>query len=107
MELWTAPTPNEVTIMVEELIEAGIDIGEVDVRQINLMQGEQFEADFVERNPNQKIPTLRHNGQDIFESCAILQYLGERLPRRCCRSIASGRSCRGVLAGGKRRPRVR
>ena len=79
MELWTAPTPNgwKVTIMVEELIEAGIDIGEVDVRQINLMQGEQFEADFVERNPNQKVPTLRHDGQDIFESCAILQYLGE------------------------------
>ena len=82
LELWTSPTPNgwKVTIMLEELIEAGVDIGEVDIRVINLMKGEQFEADFVERNPNQKIPTLRDNGRDIIESCAILQYLGEKYP---------------------------
>ncbi len=82
MELWTSPTPNgwKVTIMLEELIEAGVDIGEVDVRVINLMKGEQFADDFVERNPNQKIPTLRDNGRDIIESCAILQYLGEKYP---------------------------
>ncbi len=82
MELWTSPTPNgwKVTIMLEELIEAGVNIGEVDVRVINLMEGEQFEDDFVERNPNQKIPTLRDNGRDIIESCAILQYLGEKYP---------------------------
>ena len=82
MELWTSPTPNgwKVTIMLEELIEAGVDIGEVDVRVIDLMKGEQFEDDFVERNPNQKIPTLRDDGRDIIESCAILQYLGEKHP---------------------------
>ncbi len=82
MELWTAPTPNgwKVNIMIEELIEAGADIGEVDVRTINLGKGEQFEDDFTERNPNQKIPTLRHDGRDIFESCAILEYLGETFP---------------------------
>ncbi len=82
MELWTSPTPNgwKVTIMLEELIEAGVDIGEVDVRVINLLKGEQFEQDFIERNPNQKIPTLRDNGRDIIESCAILQYLAEKHP---------------------------
>ena len=82
MELWTSPTPNgwKVTIMLEELIEAGVDVGEVDVRVINLMKGEQFEDDFVARNPNQKIPTLRDNGKDIIESCAILQYLAEKHP---------------------------
>ena len=60
MELWTSPTPNgwKVTIMLEELVEAGIDIGEVNVRTINLMKGEQFESDFTERNPNQKIPAI-------------------------------------------------
>ncbi len=80
MELWTSPTPNgwKVSIMIEELIEAGVDIGEVDVRVIDLLKGDQFKDDFVERNPNQKIPTLRHDGRDIIESCAILQYLGER-----------------------------
>lgn len=78
MELWTSPTPNgwKVTIMLEELIEAGVDLGEMDVRVINLMQGEQFQDDFVERNPN----SLRDNGRDIIESCAILQYLGEKFP---------------------------
>ena len=45
--------------MIEELIEAGIDVGPVEVRTIDLMKGEQFEDDFTERNPNQKIPTLR------------------------------------------------
>ena len=82
MDLWTSPTPNgwKVTIMLEELIEAGIDLGEVNVRTIDLMKGEQFEADFTERNLNQKIPTLRDGGRDIIESCAILEYLGEKYP---------------------------
>lgn len=82
MDLWTSPTPNgwKVTIMIEELIEAGVDLGEVNVRTIDLMKGEQFEADFTERNLNQKIPTLRDQGRDIIESCAILQYLGEKYP---------------------------
>ena len=86
MELWTSPTPNgwKVTIMLEELIEAGALTEEftedVNVRVIDLRKGEQFEDDFVERNPNQKIPTLRHKDRDIIESCAILQYLGETFP---------------------------
>jgi len=82
MEFWTSPTPNgwKVSIMLEELIEAGIDIGRVDIRVVDLMKGEQFAEDFVERNPNTKIPTLRDEGRDIIESCAILQYLGEKYP---------------------------
>ena len=82
MELWTSPTPNgwKVSIMLEELLEADVDIGPIQVRYINLLKGEQFEDDFTERSPNQKIPALRHNGRDIFESCAILQYLGETFP---------------------------
>ena len=47
---------------------------------IDLLKGEQFETDFTDRNLNQKIPTLRHDGLDIIESCAILQYLGETFP---------------------------
>ncbi|SVC90845.1 uncharacterized protein METZ01_LOCUS343699, partial [marine metagenome] len=60
MEFWTSPTPNgwKVSIMLEELIEADVDIGEVDIRIIDLIQGEQFAEDFVERNPNTRIPTL-------------------------------------------------
>ena len=38
MELWTAATPNgwKVSIMIEELIEAGSELGEVSVRNIDL-----------------------------------------------------------------------
>ena len=82
MELWTSPTPNgwKVSIMLEELIEAGVDVGDVQVRMINLLKGDQFKDDFVERNLNSKIPILRDDGRDIIESCAILEYLGEKFP---------------------------
>ena len=41
IELWTSPTPNgwKVSIMIEELIEAGIDLGRVDIRMIDLLKG--------------------------------------------------------------------
>ncbi|GIS19485.1 MAG: hypothetical protein CM15mP120_14010 [Pseudomonadota bacterium] len=89
MELWTSPTPNgwKVSIMLEELIEAGVDIGDVQVRMINLLKGDQFKDDFVERNLNSKIPTLRDDGRDIIESCAILEYLGEKFRPHCCHWI--------------------
>jgi len=82
MQLWTSPTPNgwKVNIMIEELIEAGVDVGEVDIRMIDLMKGEQFGDDFTERSFNNKIPVLRDGDLDIMESCAILQYLGEKYP---------------------------
>ena len=72
LELWTSPTPNgwKVSIMIEELIETGVALGQVNVRMIDLLKGEQFETDFTERNLNQKIPTLRHDGLDIIESLA-------------------------------------
>ena len=56
MELWTAATPNgwKVNIMVEELIEAGIEMPEMKIRSINLSKGEQFTDEFTEKNPNQK-----------------------------------------------------
>ena len=80
MELWTSPTPNgwKVTIMLEELKEAGVVLPELSVRTIDIMKGEQFEADFTARNLNQKIPVLKDGERCIIESCAILQYLGEK-----------------------------
>jgi GST-like protein len=82
MELWTAATPNgwKVSIMLEELIEAGVDLGEVQVRAINLGKGEQFQDDFLARNPNAKIPVLKDGDLCIPESCAILHYLAEKHP---------------------------
>ena len=49
MELWTAPTPNgwKVNIMLEELVEAGVDLPEIKITNINLQKGEQFGEDFI------------------------------------------------------------
>ncbi len=82
MELWTSATPNgwKVSIMIEELIEAGIDMSHVKVRHINLAKGGQFSKEFSARNPNQKIPVLIDNEISVMESCAILHYLGEKYP---------------------------
>jgi len=82
MELWTAATPNgwKVNIMVEELVEAGIELPDLQIREINLTQGEQFTQEFTHHNPNQKIPVLIDGDLSIMESCAILQYLGEKYP---------------------------
>ena len=82
MELWTSPTPNgwKVSIMVEELREAGHALPDLRVRTIDLAAGEQFSAEFTARNPNQKIPVLIDEGTSIMESCAILQYLAEKYP---------------------------
>ena len=82
MELWTAATPNgwKVSIMIEERIEAGVNPGEVSVRNINLAKGEQFAEEFLAHNPNAKIPVLLDGERSVMESCAILQYLAEKFP---------------------------
>ncbi len=82
LELWTSPTPNgwKVTIMVEELKEAGAAVPDIEFRTINLMAGEQFADDFTARNLNQKIPVLKDGERCVIESCAILHYLAEKFP---------------------------
>lgn len=82
LALWTSATPNgwKVSIMIEELREAGHALAELNVRTIDLMAGEQFLEDFTERNPNQKIPLLIDGERNIMESCAIVQYLAEKYP---------------------------
>ena len=82
MELWTAATPNgwKVTIMIEELKEAGVDLPPIDVHTVDLMGREQFSEAFTALNPNQRIPVLVDGERKIFESGAILQYLGEKFP---------------------------
>ena len=82
MELLTSPTPNgwKVTIMLEELREAGFELADVTVTPIDLMNGDQFTEAFTAVNPNQKIPALVDGDRNVIESCAILQYLGEKYP---------------------------
>ncbi len=81
LEIHTGATPNgwKVTVMIEELIEAGVDLPDVNYHTVSL-RGDQFTDEYMAINPNQKLPTLVHDGRPIIESCAILQYLGELFP---------------------------
>jgi GST-like protein len=83
-QLYSLGTPNgvKVTIMLEELLEAGHAGAEYDAWLINIGEGDQFGSGFVDINPNSKIPAMMdHSGktpQRIFESGSILMYLAEK-----------------------------
>lgn len=80
LQLYSLATPNGVkaSIMLEEL---GLDY---EAHRINIMDGDQFKPEFVEINPNSKIPALVDpegaDGQplNIMESGAILLHLAEK-----------------------------
>lgn len=50
------------------------------VHKIDITKGEQFTPEFVAINPNSKIPAIvdQDTGMTVFESGAILLYLGEK-----------------------------
>ena len=83
-QLYSLGTPNgvKVTIMFEELLEAGFSEAEYDAWMIRIFEGDQFWSGFVELNPNSKIPALldRSGPQPfrVFESGAILFHLAEK-----------------------------
>ncbi|AOL95253.1 glutathione-dependent disulfide-bond oxidoreductase [Porphyrobacter sp. LM 6] len=83
-QLYSLATPNgvKVTIMLEELIEAGHTGAEYDAWTINIGAGEQFTSGFVDVNPNSKIPALLDQSGlapfRVFESGAILVHLAEK-----------------------------
>ncbi|MEL6190355.1 MAG: glutathione S-transferase N-terminal domain-containing protein, partial [Myxococcota bacterium] len=82
LELYTSPTPNgwKVSIMIEELREAGVSLPDLTVHTVDIFHGEHLREGYEQINPNRKIPALVHEGHALMESCAILQYLGERFP---------------------------
>jgi GST-like protein len=84
LQLYSLGTPNgvKVTIMIEELLEAGHEGAEYDAWLVRINEGDQFGSGFVEVNPNSKIPALLdRSGPEpvrVFESGAILVHLAER-----------------------------
>ena len=76
IELLTADTPNgkKISIMLEE-------IGyKYKITKININKDEQFKPEFKKLSPFSKIPVIidHNNNQSLFESGAILIYLGEK-----------------------------
>ena len=76
IELFSANTPNgwKISIMLEE-------IGyQYKVTKVDLGKDEQFKPEFLKISPFGKIPVIidHENNKSIFESGAILIYLGEK-----------------------------
>jgi GST-like protein len=84
LQLYSLATPNgvKVTVLLEELLEAGHAGAEYDAWTINIGAGEQFGSGFVDVNPNSKIPALLDQSGPtpfrVFESGAILVHLAEK-----------------------------
>jgi GST-like protein len=82
---WTTPNGRKVSIMLEEI---GLPYR---VHAVDINNGEQFRPEFLDINPNNRIPAIvDHQGPEgkpfkLFESGAILLYLayktGQLLPR--------------------------
>ena len=76
IELFTANTPNgkKISIMLEEI---GF---KYKLTKININKDEQFNPQFKKISPFSKTPVIidHETNQSIFESGAILIYLGEK-----------------------------
>ncbi|MDB5709397.1 MAG: glutathione S-transferase family protein [Sphingomonas bacterium] len=84
LQLYSLGTPNgvKVTVMLEELLALGHGGAEYDAWLINISEGDQFGSEFVDINPNSKIPALLDRSGAapvrVFESGSILVYLAEK-----------------------------
>lgn len=82
LHFWPTPNGHKITIFLEE---AGVPYRIVPV---NIGRGDQFKPEFLAISPNNRMPAIvDHDPKDggeaigIFESGAILQYLGEKTGR--------------------------
>jgi GST-like protein len=81
IDVYYAPTPNghKITMFLEE---TGIPYR---IEPVNIASGEQFEPEFLEISPNNRIPAIVDHDPDgggepisVFESGAILMYLADK-----------------------------
>jgi GSH-dependent disulfide-bond oxidoreductase len=93
-QLYSLGTPNgqKVTIMFEELLEAGHSRGRIR-RLADQLRRRPVRSGFVDLNPNSKIPALLdRSGPEpfrVFESGAILLHLAEKFGACCPRPQAA------------------
>ena len=75
---WGTPNGHKITIALEEM---GLDY---QIFPVNILENDQFQPDFLRISPNNKIPAIvdqdgpRGEPISVFESGAILQYLGRK-----------------------------
>ena len=75
---WGTPNGLKISIALEEM---GLDY---QIIPINILNNDQFQPDFLAISPNNKIPAIvdqdgpNHQAVSVFESGAILQYLGRK-----------------------------
>jgi len=79
LHYWTTPNGHKITIFLEEVAIA------YRIMPVNISKGEQFKPAFLAISPNNRMPAIvDHDPQDggkplsVFESGAILLYLGEK-----------------------------
>lgn len=103
LQLYSMATPNgqKVTIMLEELLEAGEKAADYDAWMIHIGDGDQFSSGFVGVNPNSKIPALMDHSHNppirLFESGSILQYLADKFGRFVPEDLIAKTECRNWL----------
>ena len=78
---WPTPNGHKASIMLEEV---GL---EYELHPVDILQGEQFDPEFIKISPNNRIPAVVDTDgpgdgpYSIFESGAILMYLAEKTGR--------------------------
>ena len=99
LQLYSLATPNgvKVTVMLEELLQMGVDDAEYDAWLIKIRNGDQFSSGFVKVNPNSKIPVLVDHSLSppirVFESGNILLYLAEKFGAFLPQNTAARSEC--------------
>ncbi len=93
---WTTPNGDKLHIMLEETRLP------YRVHPVDIGAGDQFKPEFLKISPNNKIPAIIDidgpNGEPLsmFDSCAILIYLGKRADNSYRGKLASAsQSCSG------------
>jgi glutathione S-transferase len=64
-------------------VMAALHLGSpVELVFVDLAKGEQRQPQFLELNPNHRVPVLEDDGFLLWESHAIMQYLADKTPRQ-------------------------
>src|SRR2546428_11879259 len=84
MKLYYFPSPNPQKVRFA-LLELGL---ECEIVPVDLLKSEQRTPEFLALNPYGRVPVLTDGALTLWESHAILAYLGEKTGKLCVGQIA-------------------